>query len=93
MELVAVRPRVLLVKSELQDDGQVCVTVEDSGSGIIPDDLDRLFNSFFTTKAEGMGMGLSICRSIIESHGGHLWASPGATHGAVFRFDLPAGAP
>jgi PAS domain S-box-containing protein len=92
MELVADRPRVLLVKSELQDDGQVCVTVEDSGSGIVPDNLDRLFNSFFTTKAEGMGMGLSICRSIIESHGGHLWASPGATHGAVFRFDLPTGA-
>ena len=89
MELVA--DRRMLVKSELESSGEVRVTVEDSGSGIDPKVIDRIFTSFFTTKADGMGMGLSICRSIIESHGGRLWASPGATRGAVFRFTLPTG--
>ena len=89
MELVA--DRRMLVKSELESSGEVRVTVEDSGTGIDPKVIDRIFTSFFTTKADGMGMGLSICRSIIESHGGRLWASPGATRGAVFRFTLPTG--
>ena len=87
MELVP--ERKVLVKSELESGGEVRVTVEDSGSGIDPKVIDRIFNSFFTTKAEGMGMGLSICRSIIESHGGRLWASPGANSGTAFRFTLP----
>jgi signal transduction histidine kinase len=89
MELVP--ERTMLVKSELESGGEVRVTVEDSGSGIDPKVIDRIFNSFFTTKADGMGMGLSICRSIIESHGGRLWASPGITRGTVFRFTLPTG--
>ena len=83
--------RKILIKSELESGGEVHVTVEDSGSGIDPKDIDKIFGSFFTTKIEGMGMGLSICRSIIESHGGRLWASPGHSQGAVFRFTLPAG--
>src|SRR5262245_54270914 len=87
MELVA--DRRVLVKSELESGGEVRVTVEDSGSGIDPKVIDRIFNSFFTTKADGMGMGLSICRSIIESHGGRLWASAGANRGTAFRFTLP----
>jgi len=87
MELVP--ERTMLVKSELESSGEVRVTVEDAGSGIDPKVIDRIFNSFFTTKAEGMGMGLSICRSIIESHGGRLWASPGANSGTAFRFTLP----
>ena len=81
--------RKILIKSELESGGEVHVTVEDSGSGIDPKDIDKIFGSFFTTKTEGMGMGLSICRSIIESHGGRLWASPGHSQGAVFRFTLP----
>ena len=81
--------RKMLIKTELESGGEVQVTVEDSGSGIDPKDIDKIFSSFFTTKIEGMGMGLSICRSIIESHGGRLWASPGHSRGAVFQFTLP----
>ncbi|MGC1652448.1 MAG: ATP-binding protein, partial [Candidatus Sulfotelmatobacter sp.] len=67
------------------------VTVEDSGTGIALEDMDRIFDTFFTTKPHGMGMGLAICRSIIEGHGGTLSASPGYPHGAVFRIVLPIG--
>ena len=88
METVA--DRTMLVKSEHENSGQVRVTVEDSGTGIEPQHVDKIFGSFFTTKVDGMGMGLSICRSIIESHGGRLWASPGRSHGAVFQFTLPS---
>jgi len=87
MESVA--DRTLLVKSERENSERVRVTVEDSGTGIEPDHIDKIFGSFFTTKADGMGMGLSICRSIIESHGGRLWASAGRSRGAVFQFTLP----
>jgi len=89
METVA--DRTMLVKSERENSGQVRVTVEDSGTGIEPQHVDKIFGSFFTTKVDGMGMGLSICRSIIESHGGRLWASPGRSRGAVFQFTLPTG--
>ena len=89
MELVA--DRRVLVKSELESGGGVRVTVEDSGSGIDPKVIDQIFTSFFTTKTDGMGMGLSICQAIIESHGGRLWVSPSATRGTVFRFTLPTG--
>jgi C4-dicarboxylate-specific signal transduction histidine kinase len=88
METVA--DRTMLVKSEHENSGQVRVTVEDSGTGIEPQQVDKIFGSFFTTKVDGMGMGLSICRSIIESHGGRLWASPGRSPGAVFQFTLPS---
>jgi signal transduction histidine kinase len=81
--------RKMLIKSELVGSGEISVTVEDSGSGIEPKDFDKIFSTFFTTKLEGMGMGLSICRSIIESHGGRLWASAGPSRGAVFHFTLP----
>jgi C4-dicarboxylate-specific signal transduction histidine kinase len=91
MESVA--DRTLLIKSERKDSGQVRITVEDSGTGIEPQHIDKIFGSFFTTKVEGMGMGLSICRSIIESHGGRLWASAGRSHGAVFQFTLPTNPP
>ena len=68
---------------------QVLVTVQDTGVGIAAHHLDQLFSAFFTTKPGGMGMGLSISRSIIESHGGRLWATPNPTHGATFHFAVP----
>jgi signal transduction histidine kinase len=82
-------PRVLRVSSELHHGG-VAVSVEDTGSGISSQDVERVFEPLFTTKPNGMGMGLSICRSIVESHGGRLWASPRQPCGSVFRFTLPS---
>ncbi len=89
MDSVIDRPRILRVKSELNGSEGVIVTVEDSGTGIALENIDRIFDTFFTTKPHGMGMGLAICRSIVESHGGRLSASPGYPHGAVFRIVLP----
>ena len=71
-------------------EGGVRVGVRDTGPGLRPESLSRLFEPFYTTKPEGMGMGLSICRSIIEAHNGRLWASPNAPRGAIFRFTVPA---
>jgi signal transduction histidine kinase len=64
--------------------------VRDSGPGLRQDDMERLFEPFYTTKPNGLGMGLSICRTIIETHGGRLWATPNQPRGAVFQFTLPA---
>jgi PAS domain S-box-containing protein len=83
-------PRLLRLKSESDEHGNVIVTVEDSGAGFDAAHLEHIFDAFFTTKAEGIGMGLSICKSIVRAHGGHLSAAAGASHGAVFRFSLPA---
>ena len=82
--------RQLHVRSANDQSGRVRVAVEDSGPGLDPARADQLFEAFFTTKPEGMGMGLSICRSIIDAHGGQLWASPNLPNGAVFQFTLPA---
>jgi signal transduction histidine kinase len=81
--------RVLRVKSAVHESGGVMVSVEDTGAGIDAQDVDRIFNPLFTTKSHGMGMGLSICRSIIEAHDGRLWAAPNTPEGAVFQFVLP----
>jgi signal transduction histidine kinase len=81
--------RVLDVKSEVHASGGVMVSVRDTGMGVDPKDIDRIFNPLFTTKTHGMGMGLSICRSIIEAHEGRLWAVPNTPHGTVFHFILP----
>jgi C4-dicarboxylate-specific signal transduction histidine kinase len=89
MASVTDRQRILRVKSEIQDGDAVVVAIEDSGTGIDPEQIDRLFDTFFTTKPQGMGMGLSICRLIIEAHNGRLWASAGAKYGSVFWFKLP----
>ena len=88
MTTVSDRPRELKIRSQREADA-VLVAVQDSGVGIDPEHVDRLFNAFFTTKPSGMGMGLSICRSIIEAHGGKLWASRNAGAGATFQFTLP----
>jgi signal transduction histidine kinase len=82
-------PRELLISTE-QDQAGALVAVHDSGLGIDPVNLDRVFDAFYTTKPNGTGMGLSICRSIIHAHGGKLWAEANELHGAVFRFTLPA---
>jgi PAS domain S-box-containing protein len=82
-------PRELVVASGAIDANEVFIEVRDSGPGFGVADPRRIFDSFYTTKSEGMGMGLSISRSIVEAHGGRLWASPNQPHGAVFRFTLP----
>jgi len=88
MALVTDRPRELLIRSQHEAD-QVLLAVQDSGTGIDPDNADRMFGAFYTTKPSGMGIGLSISRSIIEAHGGRLWASSNAGPGATFHFSLP----
>jgi PAS domain S-box-containing protein len=85
------RPRSLRVRSEADDSREVLLTVEDSGTGIGSNDMSRIFDPLFTTKPNGMGMGLAICRSIIEAHGGRLWASRGTHHGSIFHVTLPIG--
>jgi C4-dicarboxylate-specific signal transduction histidine kinase len=89
MQSVTDRPRELVIRSRQDETGQVLVTVADCGVGISAADADRLFSPFFTTKSSGMGMGLSICRSIMEAHGGRLWATANLPHGAEFQFTLP----
>jgi signal transduction histidine kinase len=91
METVVDRERQLRVMSELNGDDSVLVTIEDTGTGFAPGDIDRIFDTFFTTKSHGMGMGLAICRTIVEAHGGRLSASPGSPYGAVFQIVLPIG--
>ncbi len=85
-----VQPRVLRIRSRLSKPAVVNVSIEDTGIGIDSSESDRIFKPLFTTKARGMGMGLSICRSIIEGHDGRIWASQGAVRGSIFQFELPA---
>lgn len=89
MEGVGDRPRELAIRSATDGDGAVLVSISDCGVGIDEGAMDRLFMPFFTTKSSGMGMGLSICRSIIEAHGGRLSAMPNQEHGATFQITLP----
>jgi signal transduction histidine kinase len=84
-------PRVLSIKSETTRHNGVRVSIADTGSGIDLANLNRLFEPMFTTKARGMGMGLSICKSIIESHQGRIWVTAGASRGSIFQFELPTG--
>ena len=90
MSSVVDRPRRLVIRSQMQNSDEVLVAVRDSGVGISPNDEKRIFDAFYTTKSEGMGMGLSISHSIIDAHGGRLWASSNGDHGATVQFTLPA---
>jgi len=90
MGTVVDRPRTLCVSSACPEPGSVLVSVADAGSGLDPAHQGRIFEPFFTTKGHGMGMGLMICRSIVEAHGGRLWMTPNEPHGTIFQFTLPA---
>jgi signal transduction histidine kinase len=83
-------PRILSVKCEANEGDGVMVSVADTGTGIASSDVGRMFNPLFTTKPDGMGMGLSICRAIVEAHEGRLWCGPNSPRGAVFQFTLPS---
>jgi C4-dicarboxylate-specific signal transduction histidine kinase len=90
MSAVTDRPRQLILRSQMRSPAELLVSVQDSGIGIDPKNDRRIFDPFFTTKSEGMGMGLSICQSIIEAHGGRLWASANQDYGATLQFTLPS---
>ena len=92
MSAVADRPRILHIGSQVDSAGNVLVSVKDSGTGIDEAIRDIIFKPLFTTKSTGMGMGLSICRSIVEAHGGKLWATPATPYGTDFRFTIPPAA-
>src|SRR4029077_17835678 len=89
----SVQLRVLKVKSNQSNPEVVHVSIEDTGTGIDPSNLKQVFSPLFTTKERGMGMGLSICHSIIESHNGRIWVAAGSVRGTIFHFELPAKAP
>ena len=91
MASVAVRPRELLIRSRQLESDQVLVAVQDSGIGIDSQDLEKIFDAFYTTKLQGLGMGLAISRSIVENHGGQLWAIPNDGPGTTFQFTLEVG--
>jgi len=89
MRAIGDRTRLLRVKSTTAETERILISFEDSGIGIDTKNLARIFDPFFTTKPQGMGMGLAICRSIVEAHGGSLTVSPGISHGSVFQIALP----
>jgi signal transduction histidine kinase len=84
------RPRCIAIQSGPLDGPDVQLDVSDNGVGIAADRMEHIFDVFFTTKAKGTGMGLSLCRTIVEKHGGRLWASQGEKYGATFHLQLPA---
>jgi signal transduction histidine kinase len=92
MSAIMDRPRVMKISTAINDAKEALVAVEDSGIGLDPSTTDRIFQPLFTTKDSGMGMGLSISRSIIDAHGGRLWASANVPHGTTFRFTVPMAA-
>ncbi|MEJ0041868.1 MAG: sensor histidine kinase [Rhizomicrobium sp.] len=90
MSTVKDRRRKLRISTQLTDRSEVMIAVEDTGTGVDPANIHRIFDPLFTSKVDGMGLGLSICRSIVEAHGGRLWAAPSHPHGSIFRFVIPA---
>jgi signal transduction histidine kinase len=90
MRTVADRPRELLVKTEREEGNRVRLSVKDAGIGFDPETADKLFEAFYTTKDDGMGVGLHVSRSIIEAHHGRLWATVNNGPGATFSFAIPS---
>jgi signal transduction histidine kinase len=80
----------LTIKSQLAEEGQLQISVIDTGVGLPAENADQIFNAFFTTKSQGTGLGLAITRSIVESHGGYVWATPNPGRGTTFQFTLPS---
>jgi C4-dicarboxylate-specific signal transduction histidine kinase len=91
MDTVTDRPREMVIRSSAQESDKVLIAVQDSGTGIDSQNLDKIFDTFYTTKPQGMGMGLAVSRSIVENHGGRLWATVNPDKGATFQFTLPTG--
>ena len=91
MDTVTDRPREILIRSCEHESDQLLIAVQDSGVGIDSQNLGKIFDAFYTTKPQGMGMGLAISRSIVENHGGRLWAVPNDSPGATFQFTLDVG--
>jgi signal transduction histidine kinase len=83
------RARELVIRSSREEDQYLIISVSDSGVGLPPEQANQIFDAFFTTKSHGLGMGLRISRSIVESHGGRLWAANNSPHGASFSFTVP----
>jgi len=83
------RRRKIVIRSQAQGRRDVLLDISDTGIGIDPEEVEHIFDAFFTTKETGTGLGLALCRTIVEEHGGHLWASPGEKHGAIFHLQLP----
>ena len=79
----------LIIKSQLREDGKLQISVTDNGMGLPPEKADQIFTAFFTTKPHGTGLGLAITRSIVESHGGRVWAAANSERGTTFHFTLP----
>jgi C4-dicarboxylate-specific signal transduction histidine kinase len=92
MRAVDDRPKQLIIKTAISEPGHVTLAVQDSGPGVDPASLERIFDAFYTTKSGGLGMGLSVCRAIVEAHRGRLWATTGTPHGATFQLTLPVSA-
>jgi PAS domain S-box-containing protein len=89
MSAITDRGKLLEISSQITESGKAIILVQDTGAGLDPATAEHIFEPFFTTKSSGMGMGLSICRSIIEAHGGRLWAAPRSPHGTAFQFTVP----
>jgi signal transduction histidine kinase len=90
MSAVAGRPRILSLTARIEEAETILITIRDTGVGIQADAFDKIFEPFFTTKETGMGLGLAICRWIVATHGGELWASPNQGSGTIFYLRLPA---
>jgi len=92
MSAITGRRRELLIGTSLGPSGEILVRVEDSGPGIAPEDAERVFDPFYSTKEGGIGVGLSICRTIVEAHEGRLWTEPRPGGGSIFQFTVPVDA-
>ena len=92
MSAINDRPKQLTITTVMSESDHVTLAVQDSGPGVDPANLERIFDAFYSTKTGGLGMGLSVCRAIVEAHRGKLWATTGAPHGATFQLTLPVSA-